>query len=193
MTCVCGSADCPAAGASAAPVLIHLIAEQATVDGCGTAPGYLPGLGIQPAGSVRDLAATAKRKPAALADFIGWRDLTCRWPGCDARVCDIDHTVPYPFGPTHPSNLKLYCRAHHLVKTFYCGPGGWQERQYPDGTVTFTAPTGHRYTTRPAGAALFPALSVPTGVPDVTRGTGPPVGNRGLVPGWIGNGGCGRR
>ena len=193
MACVCGSADCPAAGNSAAPVIIHLLAEQATVDGCGTAPGYLPGFGIQPAGSVRDLAATATRKPvstiggqsgyrpsAALADFIGWRDLTCRWPGCDARVCDIDHTVPYPYGPTHPSNLKLYCRAHHLLKTFYCGPGGWLERQSPGGTVTFTAPTGHRYTTQPAGAALFPVLSVPTGALDVTARARPPALDRGL-------------
>jgi Domain of unknown function (DUF222) len=80
---------------------------------------------------VRDLAASAKLKPlvvptetapepgyrpsAALAEFVRWRDLTCRWPGCDALVerCDIDHTAPYPAGATHASDLKAYCRTQH--------------------------------------------------------------------------------
>ena len=128
--------------------------------------GYLPGFGILPAESVRALAKSARLKPltvptgapepgyrpsAALAEFVRWRDLTCRFPGCDApaAVCDIDHTVPYPRGATHPSNAKLYCRSHHLLKTFYTGPTGWAERQLPDGTVIWTAPTGHTYSTEP--------------------------------------------
>jgi Domain of unknown function (DUF222) len=74
-------------------------------------PGYLPGFGILPAESVRELATTAQLKPlvipsgapdpgyrpsAVTARFVRWRDLTCRWPGCDAPVerCDVDHTVP---------------------------------------------------------------------------------------------------
>ena len=77
--------------------------------------------------------------------------------GLDAPVerCDIDHTVPWPFGPTHPSNNKPYCRTHHLIKTFYTGPGGWTDQQLPDGTVILTAPTGHTYTTEPHGGACF--------------------------------------
>jgi len=118
---------------------------------------------------------------SVLAESIPWSDLTCRWLACDARVCDTDHTVPYPVGPTHPSNLKLYCRVHHLVKTFYCGPDGWTEHQSADGTVTFTAPTGHQYTTQPAGAALYPALATPTGAPDISPDSGPPATNRGLA------------
>ena len=197
LLCGCGSPECPALGSGgAAPVVIHLLAEQATVEGTGRGPGYLPGFGIQPAESVRNQATTAKLKPltlpgnmsqpgyrpaAALAAFIRWRDLTCRWPGCDAPVCDTDHTVPFPLGPTHPSNLKLYCRVHHLIKTFYCGADGWAEEQSPDGTVTLTAPTGHTYATIPAGAGLYPTLSTPTGIPDVSAGTGPLAGNRGLA------------
>ena len=77
-------------------------------------------------------------------------------------MADIDHTVPYPIGPTHPSNLKLLCRAHHLVKTFYAGPGGWSDRQLPDGRVIWTSPTGRTYTTKPAGALFFPQLAIPT-------------------------------
>jgi uncharacterized protein DUF222 len=163
--------------------VIHVLAEQGTLDG-GNKPGYLRGFGILPAESVRGLVKTAKLKPltvptgvapdpayqptAKSKEFIGWRDLTCRWPGCDKSVegCDIDHTVPYPLGPTHPSNTKPYCRIHHLLKTF-CG---WSDRQSPDGTITLTSPTGHSYTTEAHGAAMFPALATSTGdldLPDV--------------------------
>ncbi|MCF6390381.1 HNH endonuclease, partial [Mycobacterium sp. MBM] len=91
---------------------------------------------------------------------IACRDLTCRWPGCNVPParCDIDHTTPWPYGPTHPSNTKLYCRIHHLIKTFH----GWIDRQHPDGTVTVTAPSGRVYTTRPDGALFFPQLDTPT-------------------------------
>lgn len=196
LMCACADPDCPALGAGgAAPVVIHLLAERSTLDGTADGPGYLPGFGIQPAESVRALGPGARlrslgvpdgpeagyRPSAALAEFIRWRDLTCRWPGCDARVCDTDHTVPYPLGPTHPSNCKNYCRTHHLVKTFYCGQGGWTDRQSPDGTITFTAPTGHEYTTEPAGAQLFPALGTPTGSPELPTGTGKPDPHRELA------------
>ncbi|MGW4096271.1 HNH endonuclease signature motif containing protein [Mycobacterium sp. NPDC004974] len=202
LPCRCGLPDCPAAQkrAAADAAVVHVLADRATVDGTSDDPGYLPGHGILPAESVRDLAATAKIKPlhvpaepaeptepgeaasepeppqptdsdgsepgyrpsVALSEFIRWRDLTCRFPGCDAPVerCDIDHTMPYPLGPTHPSNNKLYCRAHHLVKTFCAG---WSDRQLPDGTVEFTAPTGHTYVTEPHGAGMFPTLAQPTG------------------------------
>jgi len=108
------------------------------------------------------------------AQFVWCRDLTCRFPGCDkpAQVCDLDHTVAYPVGPTHPSNLKCLCRFHHLLKTFWNGRGGWSDRQLPDGTVVWTSPTGHTYTTYPGSRHLFPALCAPT----ATLWTGePPV------------------
>ncbi|OHT96356.1 HNH endonuclease signature motif containing protein [Mycobacterium syngnathidarum] len=220
LLCRCGRQDCAAAQnrAAADAAVVHVLANQSTVDGTSNDPGYLPGYGIVPAESVRKVAATAKIKPvplpvpaepgetggatepaaptespeavgsgeaaesaeravaedpagvgepryrpsAALSEFIRWRDLTCRFPGCDAPAerCDIDHTAPWPTGPTHPSNTKLYCRAHHLVKTFV---KGWTDRQYPDGTVVFTSPTGHTYLTEPHGAAMFPTLAQPTG------------------------------
>ncbi|HTI76656.1 MAG TPA: DUF222 domain-containing protein, partial [Mycobacterium sp.] len=182
LACQCGSADCPAgaeraAASTAAAAVIHVLAEQATVEGTGNAPGYLRGFGILPAESVRELAATAQLKPvvmpsaspdpgyrpsAATRDFVRWRDLMCCWPGCDKPVakCDLDHTVPYPAGPTHASDLKHYCEIHHLIKTFHAG---WSERQLPDGTIVLTAPTGHTYTTQAHGAALFPALAHSTG------------------------------
>lgn len=100
------------------------------------------------------------RPSTSLSRFVRCRDLTCRWPGCDkpADVCDLDHTVPYPLGPTHASNIKCLCRFHHLLKTFW----GWCDRQSPDGTVVWTSPTGHTYTTYPGALHLFPSLCVPT-------------------------------
>jgi hypothetical protein len=91
------------------------------------------------------------------AEFVRCRDVTCRFPGCDqpAPVCDIDHTAPYPVGPTHPSNLKCLCRFHHLLKTFWQGLGSWLDRQLPDGTIIWTSPTCHTYTTYPGSKHLF--------------------------------------
>src|SRR3954447_6602693 len=87
------------------------------------------------------------------------------------------HTVPYPVGPTHPSNLKCLCRFHHLLKTFWNGASGWRDRQLPDGTVEWTSPTGHTYTTYPGSKHLFPQLCEPTatlwpGEPPVAESTG---------------------
>ena len=60
-----GSADCPATAerAAASAAVIHVVAEQATIDGTSDHPGYLPGFGILPAESVRDLADCATLKP----------------------------------------------------------------------------------------------------------------------------------
>lgn len=77
-------------------------------------------------------------------------------------------TSTTPCRATHPSNLKLYCRAHHLLKTFYTGQGGFSDGQLPDGTVVLTTPTGHIYTTEPHGASLFPTLATPTGAAPLT-------------------------
>ncbi|MBO0679589.1 HNH endonuclease [Mycolicibacterium sp. S2-37] len=100
----------------------------------------------------------------ALAAYVRARDLTCRFPGCDrpADRADLDHTIPYPAGPTSASNLKTLCRLHHLLKTFWTGEGGWRDEQLPDGTIHWTAPTGHTYTTHPGSALLFPTLCQPT-------------------------------
>jgi hypothetical protein len=172
-----------------------VLAEQAAVDGKSQAPGYLAGFGPLPAELVRQVAGQAKVKPlwippakaepgyrpsAALAEFVRFRDLTCRFPGCDApaEVCDIDHTVPFPLGPTHPSNTKLLCRYHHLLKTFYAQ---WRDRQEPDGTVVWTSPTGHEYVTKPGGSLLFPALAVPTGALVLPTHPDPPDESRGLM------------
>ena len=144
----------------------------------------IPGHGVVPPPLLADLIARGSRarairiptadpdtgyRPSAATDhFVRLRDLTCRAPGCDrlAEFTDIDHTVPYPAGPTHAGGLKCDCRKHHLIKTFHAG---WSEEQLPDGTVITTTPTGHTYTTKPGITLLFPDADVTTPAPQPTR------------------------
>jgi hypothetical protein len=180
LACRCGQADCPVAGAPApGPVVIHVVAEQATVEGRGLEAGSMLGSdALIPADLIAELARSAKLRPLihpgassepqyipsqALADFVRCRDLTCRFPGCDRAAvrCDVDHTIPYgDGGPTCASNLKCLCRLHHLIKTFW----GWSDKQLPDGTVIWTSPSQDTYITTPGSALLFPQLCAPTGV-----------------------------
>ncbi len=117
LACQCGTAECPATAeqAAASAAVIHVLAEQATLNGTSDHPGYLPGFGILPADSVRELATTATLKPltvptavapdpryrptAKTAEFVRWRDLTCRWPGCDAPAAVAISTTPCPIRP----------------------------------------------------------------------------------------------
>ncbi|ORB25537.1 HNH endonuclease signature motif containing protein [Mycolicibacterium parafortuitum] len=101
------------------------------------------------------------RPSRRLAEFVRCRDQTCRFPGCTkpSTSADIDHTIPYPYGPTCASNLACLCREHHLLKTFW---PGWSSRQYPDGRIVWTDPEGIVTTTYPGSRLLFPELCVPT-------------------------------
>jgi len=183
-------------------VVINVLAEAATLSGESETPGFLPGHGTVPPAMLRGLAeratvrpltpaallcAEARYRPSrALAQYIRCRDLGCRFPGCDkpAEVCDIDHTVPWEAGgPTHPSNLALLCRAHHLLKTFWTGENGWAEKQFNDGAIVWTSPSGRTYTTRPAGALLFAALAVPTAELTLNaRASSPSAGRTAAMP-----------
>jgi len=62
--CQCGKPDCPAGGKTAPPVVLHLVAEQATIDGKSDKPGYLAGCDdLIPAELVAELAESAKVRP----------------------------------------------------------------------------------------------------------------------------------
>ncbi len=61
-----------------------------------------------------------------------------------------------------PLKCSLASRCHHLVKTFWGGPHGWRDKQFPEGTVIWTSPGGQTHTTRPGSHALFPTLCRPT-------------------------------
>lgn len=184
LACRCGSSNCPARpGGAVAPtgaqVLVNVVATADTLSGKSQQPGYVEGYGVIDADLVRELTASATRHlivdlpseagaltyhpPAALDRAVRCRDLTCRFPGCSrpARVCDIDHTIPFNHtdpgagGRTVLANLKCLCRKHHRLKTFHGGITGWRDEQLPDGVVIWTSPTGKTYRTVPAGAELF--------------------------------------
>ena len=121
LECGCGSQDCPAGtGGTGKPlgeVVIHVLAEEASLTGGSTAPGYLAGFGPVPAALLREFAATSKLKPltlpppicepgyrpsAALAEFVRCRDLTCRFPGCDLPAEGAISTTPCPIHSVPP-------------------------------------------------------------------------------------------
>ncbi|WP_135355351.1 HNH endonuclease signature motif containing protein [Mycolicibacterium sp. NCC-Tsukiji] len=150
-----------------------------------TPVGYVLGGGVVPPAVLADLVARGAkvrtvasaadldevpryRPSAAMDEFVRMRAMTCMFLGCDhpATASDIDHTVPWPAGPTHPGNLNPKCRKHHLLKTFYGGPDGWQDRQQPDGTIVWTAPTGHTYISVPESRILFPRTITDTPLPN---------------------------
>src|SRR6185312_314231 len=68
LVCGCGSVDCAAAGqAGASSVVVYVVAEQASVEGRGSAPGVvLGGEGLISAQLVAELANTAKLAPVVV-------------------------------------------------------------------------------------------------------------------------------
>ncbi len=205
IACRCGSSDCPnpTSAALAGSVIIHVVADQSAVDQAragsrkrtaalmtngGVVSNPLLEELIRDGAQIVPLAAPCEkeeqryRPSVTLQRFVRCRDLTCRFPGCDApaEVCDIDHAIAHPRGPTHPSNLRCLCRKHHLLRTFWIGEEGWSDKQFPDGTIVWTAPTGHTYTTHPGARMYFPDWDVTTAaLAPVDEGAPVPV-NRSL-------------
>jgi hypothetical protein len=160
--------------------LVEALSDDGPGEPAATRPGAMMGGPLMPGALIRRMALQSvvrkvfhpgdsppepRYAPSRrLADFVRCRDLTCRFPGCDvpATNSDVDHTIPYPVGPTCASNLKCLCRFHHLLKTFWGGPQGWRDRQLPDGTVVWRSPGGQTYTTQPGSRLLFPTLCLPT-------------------------------
>jgi hypothetical protein len=87
------------------------------------------------------------RPPEWMIEFVKTRDGSCRFPGCttSTRFCDLDHVTAWPAGPTHPDNLACLCRRHHRIKQ----RPGWHAVLHPDGSMTWTDPTGQTRTTTP--------------------------------------------
>jgi hypothetical protein len=212
ITCQCGAPDCPSptSSALAGSVVIHVVADRDTVVHASapasseaaavrppaaamTAGGVVPtpllaqlirnGAKVVPLRTPCEQEEQQYRPSAALQRFIRCRDMTCRFPGCDApaEVCDIDHAIAYPAGRTHPSNLRCLCRKHHLLRTFWVGADGWSDRQSPDGTIVWTAPTGRTYVTHPGSRFFLPAWNVTTAELDPPRPAASASENRTLM------------
>ena len=144
------------------------------------------GATVKPLAEIADLPTERQYRPSvALTAFVRMRAMTCSFPGCSraAHRCDLDHLIPWPAGPTHPGNLGPLCRLHHLLKTF----GGWTPTAKPDGSIGWSAPTGHTYSKAPGAAILFPHWNIQAPIPrkraitlldDTDRDTKMPVRQR---------------
>jgi hypothetical protein len=83
----------------------------------------------------------------SLQHLVRARSATCTAPGCQAQASysDLDHTTPYPQGPTDECNMGPKCRTHHRAKQ----TPGWQVEQPEPGVFRWTLPSGRAHTTRP--------------------------------------------
>jgi hypothetical protein len=95
-----------------------------------------------------DRYATSRK----LKHLLRARTQTCTAPACNAQAiyCDIDHTIPYPDGPTCECNTNPKCRRHHRTKQ----APGWKAAQPTPDTSTWTTPSGRIHTTAPTAYDL---------------------------------------
>jgi hypothetical protein len=154
---------------AAVQVKVQVTVPASTLLGTSDQPGELAGYGSIPAalarriaedpratwhrlltdpvdGGLLDYGRTTYRPPANLNDHVRARDVTCRFFGCQqpSDRTDLDHTQPYPAGPTSADNLGALCRTHHRLKH----ETGWTLEQ-DQGNFIWTSPTGRTYTRTP--------------------------------------------
>ena len=88
----------------------------------------------------RDRRRRDTRRRRRCAGSCTTRDGHCRAPGCarSARFCDLDHVIPWPSGPTDPTNLLTLCRRHHRMKH----RTRWQVSMTRDGVAPGPTPSG---------------------------------------------------
>ncbi len=85
--------------------------------------------------------------PQRTRRWLQTRDGTCRFPGCtrQARFTEIDHTIPWPQGPSEIENLACLCKRHHKLKH----KTGWKVTQIGNGVLIWQSPSGRTYTSHP--------------------------------------------
>lgn len=101
----------------------------------------------------RDIGAVANKTVHSYAfssvqrAFLEVRDEHCCFPGCERRVCDIDHVVNWADGgATNPSNGARLCRSCHNAKT-----AGIVSYTINNGVLTWTTPDGRVVTSYSTG------------------------------------------
>ncbi|MGF0114913.1 DUF222 domain-containing protein [Promicromonospora sp. Marseille-Q5078] len=123
----------------------HVPVDAATASSLAAAAPSLRRLLVDPAdGRVLTTDPGTYTVPAALRGFLQERDSVCRFPGCtrSAARCDVDHVVAWADGGrTVADNLAHLCRHHHVLKH----QTSWRSAPGPDGTLTWTSPTGRTH------------------------------------------------
>lgn len=159
----------------ACPVAVNVVLTDESLLGGGADPARVAGYGPIPAAVARSLVraavddersrATLRRLyrhpvsgalvamesrsrsfPKGLAEFIRWRDDTCRTPYCDAPIRHTDHVMPHVRGGvTSAVNGQGLCEACNYAKE----AEGWQVSASVDDhgqhTTDFVTPTGARH------------------------------------------------
>jgi hypothetical protein len=78
--------------------------------------------------------------------------------------------VAWPVGPTVAGNLAVLCRRHHRLKH----SAGWPVALNPDATMTWTTPSGRKYTSEPWNHPKPPdSTALPPPESELTPGVGP--------------------
>jgi hypothetical protein len=101
-----------------------------------------------PDGTVIHADPHVYKPTAAVARLVRLAQPECTFPNCTvpSQRCDLDHVIPFnQCGLTTPENLHPARRTHHRLKTF----AEWTTTRSDDGAVTWTSPTGRKYTTEP--------------------------------------------
>ncbi|MDX6416650.1 MAG: hypothetical protein QOG28_1270 [Trebonia sp.] len=82
-----------------------------------------------------------------LKHLIHARTTSCDAPGCQAQAtyADLEHTIPWPEGPSDQCNLAPRCRTHHRAKQ----APDWKVEQPEPGVTRWTLPSGRAHTTTP--------------------------------------------
>lgn len=138
----------------------HATSEPAVVEGlgpipiararelCGGAEGWMRVLTDPETGMVLSVGRSQYRPPESLRRLIRWRAERCMAPGCGmpASRCQIDHSIAWEHGGvTSLWNTAPLCLGHHIVKHH----GNWEIRQFENGSIEWTSPTGRRYVVEP--------------------------------------------
>lgn len=144
----------------AAATLLGHDQQPGELDGYGSIPATVAvALATDPSGTWRrlltdqnnrlvDLSTRTYRPPANMARLVRAQHPRCCFPGCRRRAtyCELDHVLDRQYGgPTSAANLQPLCTRHHHLKH----ETGWKVQHQPDGTTTWTSPTGNTYTRPP--------------------------------------------
>jgi hypothetical protein len=139
--------------------LLSLDQQAGLVDGTPIPAALARALAFDPTGTWRrlltdennrlvDVTAASYQPPANMARLVRLQQPSCVFPRCNrtAVTCELDHRIARADGgPTSPRNLQPLCPRHHHLKH----EAGWHLIRQPDGTTTWTSPTGRTYTDPP--------------------------------------------
>lgn len=148
-------------GKFARPV-VHVTVPWATLAGASDEPGRMAGgvvipaelsrligedkrstlyrMVTDPVGRFVELSTDRYAPTEPLSRSVTARDPECIFPGCrrPATVCEIDHRIRWPLGPTALWCLQPLCELHHKVKH----SKGWRVVREDDGSYTWTSRFG---------------------------------------------------